>query len=96
MEIAVIFLLIAALGIIDDILLFLMAKRVGGKLGFGLRLVSISLFVFIVYMIIDYLVLALGLLPMGIYMLIHEIIETILFGGLFVGIWIVFKALRGG
>jgi hypothetical protein len=96
MEVSTIFIVIAALAIVDDFLLFLMAKRVGGKLGLGLRLVGISLFVFVIYMFIDFLVLALGLLPMGPYLLIHEIVETFLFGSLFVGVWMIFKALRGG
>ena len=80
---------------VDDILIYLMVKKIGGTIGAGLKVVGFSLFAILVYMVIDLLVIYFGWLNAVYYLIAHYIIEMVAYLPMIVGLYIIFKAIRG-
>lgn len=80
---------------IDDILIYFMVKRIGGTIGAGLKVVGFSLFAILVYMIIDLAVIYFGWLNAVYYLIAHYIIEMIAYLPMIVGLYLIYKAIKG-
>ncbi|MGC8812698.1 MAG: hypothetical protein ACP5O8_03910 [Candidatus Aenigmatarchaeota archaeon] len=80
---------------VDDILIYLMVKKIGGTIGAGLKVVGFSLFAILIYMVIDLLVIYFGWLNAVYYLIAHYIIEMVAYLPMIVGLYIIFKAIRG-
>ncbi len=80
---------------IDDVLIYLLIKKIGGTIGTGLKIVGFSLFAILIYMIIDLAVIYFGWLNVIYYLIAHYIIENISYLPMIVGLYIIFKAIRG-
>lgn len=85
---------VAIFAVLDDVLIVIVSKRLGGKIGRGLKLLGVSLFVLLIYMVIDFLVIHQGLMPVLNYFVLHSIIELILYSLMFLGLWMIYGALK--
>ena len=79
---------------LDDVLVILIAKRIGGKLGLGLRIIGIGLFSILMYMVIDLVVIYFGWLNLIYYLVVHYVVETLSYIPIVIGLWLIFETLR--
>jgi len=91
----VLLLLTALFCAVDDILIYLIVKKMGGTIGNGLKIVGFSLFAILIYMVIDLAVIYFGWLNVIYYLVAHYIIEMVAYLPMIVGLYIIFKAIRG-
>jgi hypothetical protein len=91
----ILLLLTAAFCAVDDILIYLIVKKIGGTIGNGLKIVGFSLFAILIYMVIDLAVIYFGWLNAIYYLIAHYIIEMVAYLPMIVGLYIIFKAIRG-
>ena len=91
----ILLLLTALFCAVDDILIYLMVKKIGGTIGTGLKIVGFSLFAILIYMVIDLAVIYFGWLNVIYYLVAHYIIEMVAYLPMIVGLYIIFKAIRG-
>ena len=80
---------------IGDIFIYIMVKKLGGTLGKGLKILGISIFALLVYMVIDLAIVFGGLLNIQQYFIVHYIIETLIYIPAIFGLYLILKALRG-